>query len=264
MPFTRSPTTPTQIRHSDNLDHKTSPTREMLRPLSSTRVRIILLPCETSLLPALVHRLHEIGPEFDVYTFGLLLMRSSTDGHILFKYVSKRAIAIGATLLSWSDRTHIYFLDDQIIHVHPYWTPPVILVRVVEFIPLTQRTDAVLTPQFLRIGDEIEHRAHFFTLWVYHAGHEWEDADVSLVTDVDAFIVVINGRVTIGLLVLVPMQVVNVLGNGIVDLGEIWTRLVDLDVLGDSCHDARHHAYPAYQICVKLAWMRWLRSRVVV
>ncbi len=67
-------TAPAQVRHDHDLDHQTSPTREMLRALSRPRLRIILFPCESCPLPLTVNILDKIFTEFVVNFSGLLLM----------------------------------------------------------------------------------------------------------------------------------------------------------------------------------------------
>jgi hypothetical protein len=53
---------PTQIRHRHDLDHQARPASKMLRTLALARLRIILLPREARLLPALIHRVDEVLP----------------------------------------------------------------------------------------------------------------------------------------------------------------------------------------------------------
>ncbi len=52
-----------QFIHGHHLHHKTCPAREMLRPLTLASFRVILLPCKSCFLPALVHRLYEVLTE---------------------------------------------------------------------------------------------------------------------------------------------------------------------------------------------------------
>ena len=51
-----------QLRHRHNLHHQTSPTREMLGPLSSARFRIILFPREARSFPLIEDVFDEIFP----------------------------------------------------------------------------------------------------------------------------------------------------------------------------------------------------------
>lgn len=57
------PSTTTQIRHPHDLHHQTRPAREMLRPLSFARLRIILFPSKASLPPGVVDGLDEVEAE---------------------------------------------------------------------------------------------------------------------------------------------------------------------------------------------------------
>lgn len=60
------PALTTQIRHCHNLDDETRPPGKVLRALSRSSFRVILLPRESSLLPALVDSLHEVLPQVGV------------------------------------------------------------------------------------------------------------------------------------------------------------------------------------------------------
>ena len=56
----------TQVWHSHNLDNQTSPTSKVLCPLALARLRIVLLPRETCLLPTLVNSVDEVLAEVGV------------------------------------------------------------------------------------------------------------------------------------------------------------------------------------------------------
>lgn len=68
--------------------------------------------------------------------------------------------------------------------------------------------------------------------------------------DVDAFFVVVDGGVTVGLRFLVPVQIVDVADDsGFVAL--VLFRVIGfVDGFGDTPHRAGHHAHPADQIGV--------------
>ena len=51
-----------QVWHGHDLDHQARPARKVLRPLTRTRLGIILLPREARFLPLLVDIVDEIGP----------------------------------------------------------------------------------------------------------------------------------------------------------------------------------------------------------
>lgn len=55
-----------QIIHGHNLHHQARPAREVLRPLAPAGLRVVLLPREARLLPALVDRVDEVGAELRV------------------------------------------------------------------------------------------------------------------------------------------------------------------------------------------------------
>ena len=62
----RLPTLALQIRHPHNLDDQARPAGEMLRALSLARLRVILLPGETRLFPALIHGVYDVLAELGV------------------------------------------------------------------------------------------------------------------------------------------------------------------------------------------------------
>ena len=47
-----------QVRHRHDFDHETCPSREMLRSLSSARLRVILFPREARLFPLIEDVIH--------------------------------------------------------------------------------------------------------------------------------------------------------------------------------------------------------------
>lgn len=65
-----------QRLHRHNLHHQARPAGEMLRALTSTRLRIVLLPREARLLPALVDRINQIRAQLVIQAPGLTLERS--------------------------------------------------------------------------------------------------------------------------------------------------------------------------------------------
>ena len=72
-----------KIFHGHDLDHQACPPCEVLRALTSPRLRVVLLPSEARVNPALVHRLHKILAELRVQLPRLLAERSLMCRHIL-------------------------------------------------------------------------------------------------------------------------------------------------------------------------------------
>lgn len=70
------PSTTTQIRHAHDLHYQTCPPSEMLRALPLARLRIILFPRETCLLPGVEDGLDEVEAEGAVEVFGEGLVRA--------------------------------------------------------------------------------------------------------------------------------------------------------------------------------------------
>ena len=66
----------TEIRHDHDVDHQARPAGKVLCPLSMPRVRIILLPCKTSLLPFAEDVLYQIDPQLGINLKCLLLVRA--------------------------------------------------------------------------------------------------------------------------------------------------------------------------------------------
>lgn len=62
-----------QRLHRHNLHHQTRPASEMLGALTSARLRIVLLPCEARLLPALEDCVNQIRTQLIIQTPGLAL-----------------------------------------------------------------------------------------------------------------------------------------------------------------------------------------------
>jgi len=63
-----------KIRHRHNLNNQAGPACEMLRALAGASLRVVLLPCETSLFPALEHGLDEVLAQFRIQFRCLFLM----------------------------------------------------------------------------------------------------------------------------------------------------------------------------------------------
>jgi len=72
-----------QIREVHDLDDHAGPAGKVLGALSSTSVRVVLLPGETCLAPRLVHGLHEVLAQFGVHGRRALLLRARLLGNIL-------------------------------------------------------------------------------------------------------------------------------------------------------------------------------------
>lgn len=76
----------TQIRHGHNLDHQTRPASKVLGALTLTRLRVVLLPCETRLLPALEDGVDKILTQSGVEVLGLGLVGAGLGCDILSKW----------------------------------------------------------------------------------------------------------------------------------------------------------------------------------
>lgn len=66
--------TTAQIRHGHDLNHQTRPAGKVLGALTLARLRVVLLPCETRLLPALENGVDQILTESGVEVLGLGLV----------------------------------------------------------------------------------------------------------------------------------------------------------------------------------------------
>lgn len=66
--------TTAQIRHGHDLDHQTRPAGEVLGALTLACLRVVLLPCETSLLPALEDGVDKVLAQTGVEVLGLGLV----------------------------------------------------------------------------------------------------------------------------------------------------------------------------------------------
>ncbi len=74
---------PTQIRHSHDLDHQARPAGEVLRPLALARLGVVLFPREARLFPALVYRVDDILAQARVQVGGPLLVGPVLGCHVL-------------------------------------------------------------------------------------------------------------------------------------------------------------------------------------
>lgn len=104
----------------------------MLCPLALPGLWIILLPRKARPLPVLIYVRHEIDPQVCVDLPRLLLTFT----------------------LCLRDRQDV--LEDQVVHIHPDWAAPVVLICAVQRVLETETADAVLTPKFFGVGDEVE------------------------------------------------------------------------------------------------------------
>lgn len=142
-------TTLTEIRHDHHVYHQARPSSEMLSPLPATCLRVVLLPSKACLFPFTEDILHQIAPELVVNLRRLLLVRSFRCGHVLFEGSANVKVVCG------SDIAYQQILHNEVVHVDPNWTPPVIFIRTVKFILLAQTPNAIVTPQLLWVGNEI-------------------------------------------------------------------------------------------------------------
>lgn len=73
-----------QIVHGHDFHHQTRPAREVLRPLALACLRVVLLPREARLLPALEDRVDEVGTKLRVELAGLGLVGAVVRRDILW------------------------------------------------------------------------------------------------------------------------------------------------------------------------------------
>lgn len=96
----------------------------MLSPLTLTGLGVVLLPGETSLLPAFVDSFHEVLAKVRVQLLGTLAVRALGLSDVLYALVY--ANGLGGTIESYKK-----LLNSQIVHVYPNRSPPVVLASVV-------------------------------------------------------------------------------------------------------------------------------------
>ena len=77
----------TKIRHGHDLDNQASPASEMLSALALAGLRVILLPCEASLFPALINSVNEVLAEIGVQLLSALLVRPLCLSDVLYALV---------------------------------------------------------------------------------------------------------------------------------------------------------------------------------
>jgi hypothetical protein len=73
-----------QVRHGHDLDNETRPAGEMLSSLAAARLWVVLLPCEASLLPAVVDRVNQGSAEAAVEINGRGLEGTVLARNVLF------------------------------------------------------------------------------------------------------------------------------------------------------------------------------------
>ncbi len=115
----------------------------MLRSLPRACFRVILLPREARLLPFIEDVFDEIVPERGVDVRGLRSVGAGLACDVLH-VVS--VIVDSFAFLKVGNVTYVEAFHGKVIHVHPYRTPPVILVCPIEFIVLAQTPQSVVAP----------------------------------------------------------------------------------------------------------------------
>ena len=65
-----------KIRHAHDLDDQTRPPGEMLRPLTSAGIWVVLFPGKPGLFPTLVNSVNQVLSQLGVNLTSLLLVRS--------------------------------------------------------------------------------------------------------------------------------------------------------------------------------------------
>ena len=78
-----------EVVHGHDLDDEAGPAREVLRALSAARLRVVLLPREPGLRPALVHRLHQVPAQPRIQATGLRLVGALLQRQVLYIYAKK-------------------------------------------------------------------------------------------------------------------------------------------------------------------------------
>ena len=72
-----------EILHCHDFDHEAGPPGKVLRALALARFRVVLLPCEARLLPALVDRVDHVAAQARVQVPGSRPMRPVLSCHFL-------------------------------------------------------------------------------------------------------------------------------------------------------------------------------------
>lgn len=144
--------TPTQIRHRHNLNHQTRPARKMLRSLPLPCFRIILLPREACSFPFIEDIFDEVLAKRRVDFGGLRFVGARLRCDVLDVVSGLLLYHLKGAIL-----TYVEAFDSKVVHVHPYRAPPVVLVCAIELIILAQTPEAIITPQLLRIADQVQY-----------------------------------------------------------------------------------------------------------
>ena len=116
-----------EVFHCHDLDHEARPARKVLRALARACLGVVLFPCEASLFPALVDRVHEVLAQGCVHALRLLLVRAALLGDGL------DALSVEYNF-GWVRPTYMELLHHHVVHGHPHWAAPVVLARAIQLV----------------------------------------------------------------------------------------------------------------------------------
>ena len=105
----------------------------MLRSLSGARLRIILFPREACSFPSIEDVVHEIFPKSGIYLGSLRFVRAGLDCDVLDLVSGILWGLHRVDVVAYVEAFH-----GEVIHVHPDWTSPIVLVCFVKLIALAQ------------------------------------------------------------------------------------------------------------------------------
>lgn len=109
--------------------------------------------------------------------------------------------------------------DGEVIHIHPYRTPPVIFCSAIKLVLFAQTPKSKVTPQLFFITDQVKNMAQLFTLRIKKACEEREERDIAFMADEGVLFEVVDCGVTVAFFLLAPVQVIDVAQDSSLDCG---------------------------------------------
>lgn len=148
--------------------------------------------------------------------------------------------------------TYVKLLHNHVVHGHPHRAAPVILIRAVKLILLTQAANTIRAKQLLLVANEFQNLAELGVVGLHQANHEGEDGNVALVAHERMLLKVIDRGVAVASLLVGPVQVIDVVLNGLQVLLQVSDVFGDAQRVGNVDKRLGHETNPRDEVNVQL------------
>ena len=152
----------------------------------------------------------------------------------------------------------------KVVDGHPNRTTPVVLTSFVVRILLAQTPDTMGAEQMGLVANQVQCLTQLRVVIIHQTQQKGEEGHVALVTNQGVLLELINGSVAITILLVRPVQIVEVALDRIQVLGELLHIVSVAESIRDVDQGLGHEPDPSHEVHMELTGMRWLCTGVVI